>query len=142
LRDASWCEGSVVEAEGLILNRLSLNTVKLVGKSWGAGAVNPIRNAARPLWGTSTAGWGVTQNWRDKPMQRHLAMLQSKRCGAHSRRSGKPCQSPAMKNGRCRMHGGKSTGAPRGNRNVWKHGRYSAREVARRMAMKYLLRKI
>ncbi len=31
------------------------------------------------------------------------------RCGAKTR-SGRPCRSPAMKNGRCRMHGGKSTG--------------------------------
>ena len=33
-----------------------------------------------------------------------------RRCGAHSRRTGKPCLQPAMKNGRCRLHGGKSTG--------------------------------
>ena len=31
------------------------------------------------------------------------------RCGAKTR-SGLPCKSPAMKNGRCRMHGGTSTG--------------------------------
>jgi hypothetical protein len=31
------------------------------------------------------------------------------RCGARNRR-GTPCQAPAMKNGRCRLHGGKSTG--------------------------------
>lgn len=31
------------------------------------------------------------------------------RCGAKTR-AGHPCRSPAMKNGRCRMHGGKSTG--------------------------------
>ena len=45
-----------------------------------------------------------------------------------------------MRNGRCRMHGGKATGAPKGNRNALKHGNYTAREIARRMAMKYLLR--
>ena len=28
---------------------------------------------------------------------------------------GTPCQSPAMANGRCRMHGGTSPGAPKGN---------------------------
>lgn len=32
------------------------------------------------------------------------------RCGAHSKRSGKPCRNWAMPNGRCRMHGGTSTG--------------------------------
>ncbi|MBW1789808.1 MAG: hypothetical protein JRK53_24855 [Deltaproteobacteria bacterium] len=31
------------------------------------------------------------------------------RCGAKTRR-GTPCKAPAMKNGRCRLHGGKSTG--------------------------------
>ena len=31
------------------------------------------------------------------------------RCGARTR-AGTPCRSPAMPNGRCRMHGGASTG--------------------------------
>jgi hypothetical protein len=31
------------------------------------------------------------------------------RCGAHNR-AGEPCRAPAMSNGRCRNHGGKSTG--------------------------------
>ena len=31
-----------------------------------------------------------------------------------------------MKNGRCRMHGGKSSGAPKGNPNALKHGNYTA----------------
>ena len=31
-----------------------------------------------------------------------------------------------MKNGRCRMHGGKSSGAPKGNQNALKHGSYTA----------------
>lgn len=42
-------------------------------------------------------------------------------CGAKTR-SGSPCQSKAMSNGRCRMHGGKSTGAPKGNKNNLKAG--------------------
>lgn len=44
----------------------------------------------------------------------------SKRCGAKTR-TAHPCKSPAMPNGRCRMHGGKSSGAPRGKA----HGRYT-----------------
>ena len=32
-------------------------------------------------------------------------------CGAHARSTGKPCKRFAMSNGRCDMHGGKSTGA-------------------------------
>ncbi len=31
-------------------------------------------------------------------------------CGAHARSSGSPCRAPAMANGRCKLHGGKSTG--------------------------------
>jgi hypothetical protein len=38
------------------------------------------------------------------------------------------------------MHGGTNPGAAKGNNNALKHGHYSAREVARRAAMKYLLR--
>jgi uncharacterized protein YjcR len=32
-------------------------------------------------------------------------------------------------NGRCRLHGGKSPGAPKGNTNAFKHGRYSAEAI-------------
>jgi uncharacterized protein YjcR len=45
-----------------------------------------------------------------------------------------------MPNGRCRMHGGASTGAPKGNRNAWKHGRYSTNEIERRRAIAALVR--
>ena len=45
-------------------------------------------------------------------------------CGARTR-SGQPCQNRAMANGRCRMHGGKSTGAPKANQNARTHGIYS-----------------
>ncbi|WP_448583006.1 HGGxSTG domain-containing protein [Thermaurantiacus sp.] len=38
-------------------------------------------------------------------------------------RRGGACQTPAVKGRkRCRMHGGTNPGAPRGNRNAWKHG--------------------
>jgi hypothetical protein len=30
-----------------------------------------------------------------------------------------------MRSGRCRMHDDTSPGAPKGNRNAWKHGKYS-----------------
>jgi len=44
-----------------------------------------------------------------------------------------------MPNGRCRMHGGKSTGAPKGNKNAWKHGHYSKGAKAGRALLKNLL---
>jgi hypothetical protein len=31
-------------------------------------------------------------------------------CGAYARSTGKPCQAPPRANGRCKLHGGKSTG--------------------------------
>ncbi len=31
-------------------------------------------------------------------------------CGAYARSTGKPCHAGALRNGRCRMHGGLSTG--------------------------------
>lgn len=46
------------------------------------------------------------------------------RCGAKTRSSA-PCQSQAMPNGRCRLHGGLSTGPGKGNQNARKHGIYS-----------------
>lgn len=53
-------------------------------------------------------------------------LANASRCGAKTR-SGKPCQSPAVRGrNRCRMHGGTNGGAPKGNRNAWKHGNRSA----------------
>jgi hypothetical protein len=71
-------------------------------------------------------------------MQRRLAMLESPRCGAKTRKD-TFCRSPAMPNGRCRMHGGNSPGAPKGNRNAWKHGHYSAEARAMRQLVRQLL---
>ena len=50
-------------------------------------------------------------------------MLASPRCGARTRR-GTACRAPAVAGKqRCRMHGGaKGSGAPKGNRNAYKHG--------------------
>ena len=70
---------------------------------------------------------------------RHWTFMDAPRCGAKTRK-GTPCKSPAMKNGRCRMHGGASTGAPKGNKNAFKHGRYSAEAAAERRAVGELIR--
>ena len=68
-----------------------------------------------------------------------------KPCGATSKRSGLPCTQPAMKNGRCRFHGGKSTGAktPEGKQaqrqaNL-KAGLYTKEALAERQQMRDLL---
>ena len=67
-----------------------------------------------------------------------LDMRKSKRCGARTR-SRKPCQSPAMANGRCWMHGGPSPGAPKGNQHAFKHGRYTAGAIANRRKLSAML---
>ena len=60
--------------------------------------------------------------------KRNIGPMQtSPRCGARTR-SGAPCLSPRVAGaGRCRMHGGKGSGAPKGNRNAFKDGLYTAR---------------
>src|SRR5262249_11009113 len=68
-------------------------------------------------------------------------MLSSPRCGARNRRGGF-CRAPAV-NGkrRCRMHGGaRGSGAPLGNRNAFKHGRFTRERKAERRRVRELLR--
>jgi len=40
---------------------------------------------------------------------------------------------------RCRMHGGPSPGAPKGNRNAFKHGRYTAEAIGNRRKLSAML---
>ena len=84
-------------------------------------------------------GEGITRNPRNNPMQSKLPMHLSPRWGARTR-SGQQCRSAAMANGRCRMHGGGSPGAPRGNKNALKHGRYTANGIAGRRHLSALIR--
>lgn len=46
------------------------------------------------------------------PMQAQSTPASLLLCGAHCRTTGQPCKNHPMPNGRCRMHGGKSTGRP------------------------------
>lgn len=67
------------------------------------------------------------------------------RCGAKTRR-GSRCQCPAMANGRCRLHGGKSTGPKtaegidRIRRALTKHGKYSEAAKNERRRYRELIR--
>jgi hypothetical protein len=60
-------------------------------------------------------------------------------CGAKTR-SGEPCKNPAMTNGRCRMHGGKSTGPPKGSQNALKHGLYTQAAIEERRQIRELIK--
>lgn len=50
---------------------------------------------------------GIRVSWRTdgKPKRGEWA-----RCGAHCKSTGKPCRARALENGRCKYHGGLSTG--------------------------------
>src|SRR5256714_15308504 len=75
------------------------------------------------------------QAWGTRPLGTRLGGVvmanAAPRCGARSKRTGKPCRGAAMPNGRCKLHGGKSTGPrtpeglERSRRANWKHRHFS-----------------
>src|SRR5687767_12522588 len=73
---------------------------------------------------------------------KHLELARAApRCAAPRKSDGQPCRQGAMPNGRCRMHGGMSTGPrtpeglERSRKANWKHGHYSVEAIkARREA--------
>jgi uncharacterized protein YjcR len=82
---------------------------------------------------------GYQQILRIYPMHQPSPMSQARRCRARSKRSGKPCRSRAVKGSAvCRMHGA-GGGAPKGNKNALKHGRYTAKAIAERRWLRELL---
>ena len=60
------------------------------------------------------------------------------RCGARTR-SGSACGHYSMANGRCRYHGGKSTGAINPHRPL-KNGNYTKRAMEERMKLSQFLK--
>jgi hypothetical protein len=76
-----------------------------------------------------------SKNFEDNPMNRDLSQRLAQmndapapRCGAKTR-AGSPCLCPAMPNGKCRIHGGLSPGAPRGTANGNYRDGYWTREA-------------
>ena len=63
------------------------------------------------------------------------------KCLAKTRRK-TLCQTPPVTGKkRCRMHGGaKGSGAPKGSKNAFKHGRYSAEAIQKRLETSQLIR--
>ncbi len=69
------------------------------------------------------------------------ALKKHPRCGAHCRTTGKPCRGPAMANGRCRMHGGNSPGAPAGKAHWnYRHGQRSKKAQESRREYRELMK--
>lgn len=67
-------------------------------------------------------------------------------CGAKARQNNNlPCRQPAMKNGRCRLHGGKCTGpkTPEGKMKAamanLKHGSYTKKAMLERKIMRNMM---
>ena len=69
----------------------------------------------------------------DYPMQRVAEMQLARRCYARTRQHSL-CQSPAMPNGRCRMHGGKSLSGTAHGR--YKHGEFTRAAIASRRKLR------
>ncbi|MBU1181374.1 MAG: hypothetical protein KKF00_04265 [Proteobacteria bacterium] len=74
-----------------------------------------------------------------------FSFMNASQCGAKTRK-GHPCKSPAMKNGRCRMHGGKSTGpkTPEGIERIraahLTHGNYTQQAAADKREFRELMK--
>jgi hypothetical protein len=67
-------------------------------------------------------------------------MNETRRCGA-STRTGSACLSQAMPNGKCRLHGGLSPGAPRGTANGnYRDGYWTCEAVEERKFIRLLLK--
>jgi hypothetical protein len=60
-------------------------------------------------------------------------------CGAHARQTGNPCKAWAMANGRCRLHGGKSTGAKKPHKRIT-HGLRTKEAIEQRQETRELLK--
>jgi hypothetical protein len=85
---------------------------------------------------SNNRGWGSWKN-RGTTHAKQIAPESALRSSDAARQA---VPIPAMGNGRCRMHGGKSPGAPIGNTNARKHGRYSVEAVAKRRELAALIR--
>ena len=128
----------------------------------GCGRAAPVRHQGRgrrpsgdrsesadPGWGAQR--WGKVVKMCDEPLlpswKLGLAVADAcPRCGAKRRRGGGTCRAPAMANGRCRLHGGKSTGPrtpeglERSRRARLVHGYYTAEAKAARAEARRTMR--
>src|SRR6266566_3158757 len=113
------------------------------GGSDGAGDDRKMNN--EPLEREPMNNEPLAREPIDRVRARLQALLKANaapRCGARSKRTGKPCRGAAMPNGRCKLHGGKSTGPrtmeglERSRRANWKHGHFSREAKAQRSRLR------
>ena len=87
-----------------------------------------------------TGGGGIQKRGANL-MNREFAFQMAPRCSATSKRTGKPCQAPAVRGWTvCRFHGARG-GAPKAERNgAYRHGLYNQEAVEERRYVNDLLR--
>ncbi len=75
-------------------------------------------------------------------MKREYSFQKAPRCSATSKRTGKPCQAPAVRGWTvCRFHGARG-GGPKGERNgMYRHGLYTKAAEEERRAIREMLRR-
>jgi uncharacterized protein YjcR len=62
------------------------------------------------------------------------------RCQATAKKTGKRCRLVAMKGKKvCYLHGGRSPGAPQGNKNALKHGHYAEKSIRERKQIRDII---
>ena len=93
---------------------------------------------------------GTEQKKRNQPHGQRSGVLKNNnppcelsllpRCSATAKTTGVRCKQASMKNGKCYWHGGKSTGAPLGNKNSIKHGLYTRDALEERKLVRQLLK--
>jgi len=77
-----------------------------------------------------------------------IHLMNLPKCGAKRRGKDELCKAPAMANGRCRLHGGLSTGQrtaeglERSRCGNWKHGEYSMEGKAQRQRLREEIQKM
>lgn len=83
---------------------------------------------------------GETKISPDNHTRPEARLFAAPRCKATAKSTRQRCRGAAVKGWTvCRMHGARG-GAPKGNRNAWKHGQFSADAAARRKSLNVLIR--
>ena len=87
---------------------------------------NPANNPMQPERQSASSVLPILRETDKQPTRDYPNLTgnpaNAPRCGAYARTTGNPCEAPAVRGRkRCRMHGGKGSGAPPGNRNAAKN---------------------